>query len=170
MLDLTAESARDEVSRFIGHLKALRAKDDRAALAALRRGLGKSATDAEFLRQVVPWSPDRPIDGVNPFYLVGALFALHPEAGGRGNLGAVFRRLEANESRERRFVALLNSRLEDLPHRLRQAVSLARSKNQAIDYERLLRDLLRWEREDRQIQHRWARAFWAETSPADPQD
>jgi CRISPR system Cascade subunit CasB len=84
---------------------------------------------------------------------------------------------------ERRFVALLNCHQDDLDHHLRQAVSLLKSKDAPVDWAELLKDIQRWDNDDRLVQRRWARAFWGGRqrdaagespltgqSPEDPQD
>jgi CRISPR system Cascade subunit CasB len=153
------QTERSPEERFVSFLHALAAREDRGALAALRRGLGRPPP-AEMLRLVERYVPeDRPW-ARDWYYLTAALFGLHPESGGRGNLGETFRQLGDNESAQKRFVALLDSHADDLPHRLRQAVGLARSKNAAIDWLQLLTDLLRWDSENRTVQTRWARAYW----------
>jgi CRISPR system Cascade subunit CasB len=145
---------------FVAFLKGLAASEDRGALAVLRRGLGREETpDAACLRLVVPRLPAE--TWKHPwYYLIAGLFALHPAAGGSGNLGEVFRRLGDHESAQKRFVALLNSRVDDVPHRLRQAVSLARSNDVPVDWGQLLRDLLHWGNESKFVQHAWARSYW----------
>lgn len=177
-------SSGDHERRFAAYLESLVAGEDRAALAALRRGLGKEpGTAAEMYPHVVPWLPHgaRPWEE-NAFYLVAALFADHqipwprsddrPEA---TNLGASFARLAAqtaSASVEKRFVALLECHRDDLPTHLRHAISLLKSKDVPVDWPRLLRDIRGWDREDRRVQRDWARAFWghrpSETQPRDP--
>ncbi|AUM01273.1 type I-E CRISPR-associated protein Cse2/CasB [Zoogloeaceae bacteirum Par-f-2] len=61
-------------------------------------------------------------------------------------------------STERRFIALLDADADELPYRLRQMVALL--KDQAIDFDALLADLLRWHAPDKRIQHLWARQFY----------
>src|SRR3954471_6536190 len=110
-------AAREE--RFVEYLQGLAAADDRAALAALRRGLGKQPGEAfEAYRYVVPWLPPEPRFGEEEaLFLTAALFAWHPlgwapaadERRAR-NLGASVRRLADrvdSGSIERRFLALL---------------------------------------------------------------
>ncbi|NLX22434.1 MAG: type I-E CRISPR-associated protein Cse2/CasB [Phycisphaerae bacterium] len=155
--------------RFIGDLERLHHEDDRATLARLRRGLGKpvgfcperdgwvcsrlpSLPEPEFTRR---W---------NDCALTASLFAIHPEAGGQGNLGASFRRLKddsGGDGAERRFAVLLDSDQEDLPGRLRHAVTLLKSKDIPIDWRRLLYDLQYWDHPTRFVQRHWARDFWA---------
>lgn len=164
--------------RFIEALEGLAAREDRAALAALRRGLGRPPGEAaEPYPYVVPWIPaDVPPWVEEAYFLVAALFALHPmswrddgASNAPTNLGASFARLRAAEQgggAERRFVALLDSHPDDLPHHLRHAISLLRSREIPVDWARLLHDVQRWNRPGRQVQRAWARAFWAPVEAA----
>lgn len=61
-------------------------------------------------------------------------------------------------STERRFIALLDADAGELPYRLRQMVALL--KDQAIDFDALLANLLRWHAPDKRIQNQWARQFY----------
>src|ERR1035437_10318404 len=63
--------------RFIGHLEKQVREQDRGALAALRRGLGKPlGTAREMDRHVLPYLPPSTRENQeNAYYLVGALFA-----------------------------------------------------------------------------------------------
>lgn len=167
--------------RFVSFLLKLKQQDDRGALAALRRGLGCAPGEAaEMHRYVVPFlQPDRDGDDWR-FYLVASLFATHPEtwAGesqGRwtSNLGASFRRLSQLRGGtpgtqapavERRFTALLGARQEDLPDHLRHAISLLKAEGVPVDYAQILEDLRWWDHEERRVQRRWARAFWADSA------
>jgi len=156
---------KDGKQPFVSHLERLRDADDRAALAALRRGLGKPPGAAvEMHRYVVPWlgEQERPWrDAVH--YLVASLFGLHSQPGGAGSMGTAMARVSAStgaESTERRFIALLNCHGDDLPRHLRQAVSLARAHNVPIDWHRLLQDLMGWNHSSRYVQRRWARDYW----------
>jgi CRISPR system Cascade subunit CasB len=160
--------------RFIGHLLSLVQRDDRGALAALRRGLGKSPGEATAMHpHVLPWIPPSVLERDERwYYLVAALFAMHPlqwptreHPAGATNLGASFARLRSAANAagvERRFTSVLNSDEEDLPQHLRQAVGLLRSGGVPVDYTALLRDIRWWGAENRPVQRRWARAFWRE--------
>lgn len=157
---------------LIRHLYHLAAEEDRAALAALRRGLGKPpGAVAEMARHVVPFLPGHTALDAD-YYLIASLFGLHPlpwhgpDAPWLANLGAALRRLAPNPADpgaagvERRFVALLNADRVDLAVHLRHAVALLRAHDQAVDWARLLRDLRDWDRPDRRVQGSWARSFW----------
>ena len=160
--------------RFISFLQGLAQSDDRAALAALRRGLGRSpGEEPEMHKYVVPWTGrEQSRWAADTYYLVAALFAHHPvqwsEQRGASNLGASFARLcnasnMSPEGVERRFTNLLGVDAEDLHLHLRHAVSLLKSKDIPVDWGRLLADLRWWDHEDRWVQRRWAQEFWSGT-------
>lgn len=156
---------RDDGVPFVQYLEKLRDSGDRAAMAVLRRGLGKTPGDnVEMSRYVVPWLPE----GVSAweeelYYLIASLFAHHPDPGGEGTMGTVLSKVAretGSESVEKRFIALLSSHAEDLPERLRHGVSLAKSKSIPINWHRLFRDVSRWGSFHRGVQRTWARDFW----------
>lgn len=162
----------DRHQRFVASLEALVERQDRGALAALRRGLGKEPGQvADLYRYVFPWLPETTSPREEDAYvLVAALFAWHqrswhPRADeGRSNLGASFARLMAADgspSVEQRFVALLNCHADDLADHLRAAVSLLKAKEIPIDWAQLLSDIQCWHWESRAVQREWARAFWS---------
>jgi len=149
---------------FVEYLERLR--DDRGALAALRGGLGRpTGTVADMYRYVVPWLPDdTPPWREAAYYLIAALFAYHPDAGGIDNMGRHFARTRDpqgdNTAIERRFTALLAAHPDDLDFYLRQAVSFLKSKEVPVNWHQLLSDVLAWGHPERYVQRQWARAFW----------
>lgn len=155
----------DKTYPFITYLESLRgSQDERAAFAALRRGLGRDpgAEPAMF-----PYIARFVAEDTKPWYeatlyLIASLFAYHPQEGGAGNLGAAFKRAAQGENDqtaiERRFTALLAADTEDLHFYLRQAVSFLKSKDVAIDWQQLFDDVLRWQYG--QVQKQWAYKFW----------
>jgi CRISPR system Cascade subunit CasB len=162
---MTQSQARESrETRFIAYLRGLADREDRAALAALRRSLQhEQGMDTAAFPYVVPFLDEQASFRDRAYFLVAALFASHPDPGGV-SLGVAFRRLNPddpnNESVRRRFVALLDAPLEDVGDHLRQAVSLCRSKGVPLDWERLLRDLLAFSHPDRYVQRRLAREYW----------
>ncbi len=162
---------------FIDYLQGFIDREDRAPLAMLRRGLGKSPWEAaEMHRYILPFLGDDARRGEEEaYYLVAALFAWHQRDWhvGEGesvrrhtNFGASFAwltRETGSESIEARFVALLNCQFDDLPEHLRHGVGLLKAHDIPIDWARLLRDLRQWEWEDRRVQRDWARAYWGAT-------
>lgn len=160
------------MSGLVDYLRSAKQREDRATLAALRRGLGKPpGTAPEMYPHVVPYLPNHAGQWTEAsHYLVAALFAAHPldwtgeEPGWDSrNLGASMRRLqgpEASAGVERRFVALLQTAPGDLANQLRHIVSLLAAESAPVDWNQLLIDIQRWDREDREVQRRWARAFW----------
>jgi CRISPR system Cascade subunit CasB len=155
-----------EKDRFVAFLENLR--EDRAALAALRRGLGQPpGTEPQMYRYVEPFLHENNRHYLEePYYLIASLFAYHPEPGGSGNMGNHFALTldhspnADNTAIERRFVALLAAHPDDLHFYLRQAVSFLRSKDKPINWEQLLWALRHWDNPKRFVQHNWARAFW----------
>jgi CRISPR system Cascade subunit CasB len=147
---------------FISYLESR--KDDRAMLAALRRGLGAEPGDPEtaaMLPHVVPW--------INKWYeeadifMIASLFALHPASRASDNMGHHIRALDPkleNDATERRFVQLLRMRRDTLEPRLRQQISILKSKDIPINWHQLMRDIGKWDHPKRFIQRHWARAFW----------
>lgn len=158
---------------FVGHLAQLVKDKDRATLAQLRRGLAKdfgqeSRRDGWVLSQLRRMGRANFTDEweVNRCCQIASLFAEHPVACHYGTLGTSFREMAnqpgANEeSIERRFHALLDSDYEDLPDRLRHAVSLLKAKNVAVNWAQLLTDLGKWTLEWRPVHKDWSRDFWA---------
>lgn len=98
------------------------------------------------------------------FYLVAGLWALHRSEGLNGqpvSLGkacANHQIVSGSTSTERRFIALLDSDRDQLPHRLRQMVALL--KDQPIDFDDLLQRLLYWNDDKKGSQNAWARDFY----------
>ena len=156
--------------KFISYLEGLR--EDRAALAALRRGLGQPpGTQPQMYPYVERFLHDQNRYLEKPYYLLASLFAYHPDPGGTGNMGNHFLqtcdRNADNAAIERRFTALLAAHAEDLHFYLRQAVSFLKSKDMHVNWAQLLKDLRGWNHPDSYVQHAWARAFWGAPPPKD---
>jgi len=161
-----------EADRFINYLQMLR--EDRGALAALRRGLGQPpGTVSSMYPYVVRWLRDSiPPSEEAAYYLVAALYAYHPQEGGVGDMGQHFRRTcdpkGDNTAVERRFTTLLAAHPDDLDSYLRQAVSYLKSKDVPVEWSQLLADVLAWGHPDRYVQRRWARSFWGRPTQGNP--
>ena len=156
---------------FIERLDELRDRGDRAALAILRRGLGLESPELNFAaaRYVVGNLPE----GLSPWevrnaYAVASLFALHPQAGGVGNLGATIRLVrDPSESLEKRFMAMVDSESEDLLPHLRQLIGILKSNDIPVDWLRLFKDLSYWGHQDRFVQRDWVSAFYTRKEKVD---
>lgn len=152
-------------SPFIAHLERLRDSDDRKALAILRRGLNDSPRARlemypyviMFLRnEASKWEED-------VLFTIASLFSSHPSPGGVGDMGTVLsevRRRTGSDSIEGRFLALLRAPSENVLDHLKQSISLAKSNEVSIEWDRLYRDLLWWNSEKMNIQKKWASSFW----------
>lgn len=154
---------------FIRHLQKLADGQDRGALASLRRGLGQPpGTLADMYRYVEPFLGQERGAGYkeSAFYLVAALFALHPSSTDFGDMGkhlAATRTDSGSDALERRFTTLLAAHPDDLPDYLRQAVSFLKSKDEPVNWNQLLWDLQNWDKRDDpkySVQKKWARSFW----------
>ncbi len=152
---------------LIQHLERLAERDDRGALAALRRGLGKPpGTVPATFPHVAPFVPasaqGRPQEAA--YYMVASLFAQHPEWQGAGDFGWTFRQLGDHPSAEARFRALLECDAQELHHHLRHAVSLAHSSKRRapVSYTLLLKHALQWDHPARWVQRTWASSYWGE--------
>lgn len=177
-------SPRQWQTDFAAALAQLEKTSDRATLAQLRRGRGKDfgqepRRDGWVLSQLrrLPLNRDRKdFDStVNRCCLIASLFSEHSASGPCGTLGTAFHRMAnqpgaSEEAIERRFHALLDSDREDLPERLRPAVSLLKSKGVPINWAQLLADLTNWNLEWRPVQKAWSRDFWAPPRSSDAND
>ena len=107
-------------------------------------------------------------------YLVAGLWAAHWREDRTGAVAplaracALHQRATGSASTERRFVHLLDADREQLPHRLRQMIALL--KEQPIDFQSLLNDLLYWNSADKRVQNAWARAFYKTLDPIETAD
>jgi CRISPR system Cascade subunit CasB len=139
---------------------------DRAALAHLRRGLGAPAA---YTLARVGWLFRRvhPDSAVDAAILAAGLFAwvkgdCQHESG--VNFGAAFGAgltLEEKQRREKRFIDLLDTDAEELPYKLRQAITLVAVNGGVLDWIILIDHLRRWDRPERNVQKAWARGFWS---------
>lgn len=152
----------NETHPFVESLYALAKRQDRAALAELRRSI---TAPMAAMRYVVPFlRKDASEREHRALLLVGQLFALHPAPGNRSLAGAMRMLSEQSDSVQLRFRALLDSDGEDLPVHLRHAISLARGKEIAIDYDNLLVTILNWDKANKRAQRAWAHDFWGQSS------
>jgi CRISPR system Cascade subunit CasB len=104
-------------------------------------------------------------------YLVAGLWAAHWRDDRAGipmspaKACALHQIKSGSASTERRFIHLLDADREQLPYRLRQMVALL--KEQPIDFQALLHDLLSWNLDNRRVQIAWARDFYRTLNPVD---
>jgi CRISPR system Cascade subunit CasB len=171
------EKAPQEEIALIGYLKDLAKRQDRAALAHLRRGLGKKPGESmemypyvgRFISEKTDGSYDRAV------FLTSALFADYSDAAQNiGDLGRSVRQLAkdtGSDSIERRFVALLDAEPNELHYYLRQMVGLLKANNIAVNWNTLFENIRDWGKPSRGVQRKWARSFWgsAATNNPDPQ-
>jgi len=158
---------------FFARLGAL-AERDSAVVATLRRSVafepGSFSPAFPIVEPVVAGLSDR---RRRLYYLAAGLWALgqRRSSGAPVSLPRALHRVgkgRDSSSIELRFTALLDSDEDELPHRLRQAVSLVSADQIAIDWPQLLTDLIGWGSDARYVQQRWARAYWSGPDTASP--
>jgi CRISPR system Cascade subunit CasB len=153
------------MSGFIEWLESLNEKDTKVR-AVLRRSL---AFDPGQFVPAYPYVEPFIKDEGNSWrrevrYLVAGLWAAHWREGQPGEpmpIGracAAYQAASGSTSTERRFITLLDSDGDQLPHRLRQMIRLL--KEYAIDFEALLQGLLYWNDDRKRTQNAWARDFY----------
>lgn len=159
--------SRKQAYSFVQFLKSLSSKDDRAALASLRRGLGREPGTTPDVYRVVGSRTARLLEWEERWYhLIASLYALHPEGTEQdANMGAHFAQAvdptsDNKDAVERRFTTLLNAHVDDLPFYLRQAISFLKAKEVHVNWCNLLVDVLFWDDEEMTVQRKWARQFW----------
>lgn len=153
------------MSGFIEWLEGLNEKDTKVR-AVLRRSL---AFDPGRFPPAYPYVEPFVKDEDNSWkremlYLVAGLWAAHWREARLGipmpigKACAAHRAASGSTSTERRFITLLDSDRDQLPHRLRQMIALLR--DQAIDFDALLKGLLYWNDDQKRTQNAWARDFY----------
>ena len=157
---------------FCKWLQGLDAKGDRGRLAALRRGLALGEEQLFLLYSQVPpgFMAKESEAGQKRLLLIAQLFATHPKSWPdpgperRPNLGDSFRLLaeegEVPDAVKRRFDTLLAAHPADLPHQLRQAISLLRAHEVLVDWPQLLADVGAWSWAGHPVQFAWSRSLY----------
>ncbi|HWQ11342.1 MAG TPA: type I-E CRISPR-associated protein Cse2/CasB [Roseiflexaceae bacterium] len=149
-----------------------------AGRARLRRSAGRSLAEARGVHRVFFQALPHEVSEQRheEYFLIATLFPLVPHSPQAGNLGETLRRVRQLRaapgdgrfnSLDRRFQTLIDSDRDQLPFRLRQAIRLiaAHREGVALNWERLLLDVLSWEHRDRTVQLRWARAYFVGLAP-----
>lgn len=170
-----------DMTEFVDQLKEWGRREtgeQRTAMAELRRGLQEFPRLAPYMhRYLASFTLYKEGWEKQSYYLVAALFARY-HSGSRepvysdrawDNMGSYFaavaRLQEAGGSIERRFNALLTAHPQDLHYHLRQVVAFLQGNTEIvlpINWERMLRDILNWDDDDRRarVQEAWATEFW----------
>lgn len=162
MIKSTRESDREFVNELLQVHYKIELSTNRARLARLRRGYIRRDLDYSVL-QDLPVLPDEE-KNIELYILIASLFALNPGQGVAPGMALRHLRAKLNNgetSLDRRVGAILSSKYEDLPYRLRQLIQLLKSHDITLDYYRLLRDLKAWNSPKRRVQRTWARAYYA---------
>lgn len=164
------QSVEQQSVDLMEQLTALR--DDRGAMANLRRGFS-SATEDRAWPWIARWC-DITNDRQRAIYAaVAAAFATHPEIAVHGDLGAVMQELaQRNQKGEEglksfgaTFQRFLNCHSpQEVCERLPAIVRMAKQQGVAVNYRQLFIDLCYW---GNRVKVRWASAYWGKPKDAD---
>ena len=181
----TSAKTAPTTSGFIQWLYGLALANDRARLAALRRGL---MLDRHHLYELYRVIPPQFLDGASMAdaerrTLLAALFASHPlhfpERASDGpvrrrNLGHSLRLLadqhrgedgvELPETLKRRMDILLSAHADDVLAHLQHVIRLLKAAEIPVDWEQLLWDLRGWDQDSQPVQWDWSRSFYVSRS------
>jgi CRISPR system Cascade subunit CasB len=170
---------KEQVERAVAaQIKQILAKDDRAALAKLRRGAGKRpGSMPEIWAYTLGWlrEEDKPDEcAEHAVHVALTLFAVHrqgTEISGQsgGTLGAAVAKLKATQNEDdakaviRRFnTAATAETVEELAVHARSLVQLLRARNIDMDYPKFAGELYRWQFDREAMRLQWGRDFWKE--------
>lgn len=152
---------------FIEYLEELKKSENKKALAALRRGLGRDDPELNF--EAAPYllrlfsSENIYPEQRRKAYDTAALFAWHPQEGGSGNLGASMKRISSRtSSMDRRFLILVDADEDLFPKRVMQVIGILKAKGVPVDWKLFINDYLNWGHPDKIVQKRWLRDFYEE--------
>jgi len=153
----------EKVVKFLEKLAAL----DTGEKARLKRDAGKTIAEGHSLGLFYRLLPYGVPSGQEETYFLAATLSPLLKNGGGGNFGAVLRQVrdpdaKKNRGLDRRVEVLLDADAGQLPFRLRQAVRFVRSRKPeaALNWQRFLTDLLRWNSPTRYVQEAWAREYF----------
>lgn len=177
-IEIMKEGKSNVETQFVNYLQSI--ADDRGAMAALRRGLGKTPGSVSVMYPyVAPWSEKEASH--ERFYLIASLFAAGPEHQENGHsFGSALRFLVEpgkevrGSSIEKRFQALLGLDRDELFRPLSRFIVMLKSKAVPLDYAALMKDLRWWDapcqRGNKSVQLRWAEDFWRNSKSTENQD
>ncbi|MFE7650204.1 type I-E CRISPR-associated protein Cse2/CasB [Streptomyces phaeoluteigriseus] len=123
------------------------AAEARRTMARLRRCFAGPRQEADAYGTVFDFDP--PETEQHIWLLTAGLYALHPQtrqeaSNGRPSIGAAMGQLskDRGQSVQRRFTQLVSVEIPSMPHYLRQCVQLLATADIALDYYRLLDELV----------------------------
>lgn len=175
------------IDPLIQWLMDLAEQQDRARLAALRRGLTLEREQLFVLFGVIPRGlliDAHRREETERRFIVASLFALHPCSfaqnelqGRRRSIGDSMRLLALrhrersisnglddeetiSEPLKRRMDAVLSSRDGEVYEHLRHIIRLLKTEDIPVDWDQLLRDLRNWNHVNQFVQWRWSEAFY----------
>jgi CRISPR system Cascade subunit CasA len=165
----------EQTKRFVTYLQHLKGGDrGAAAMSAMRHAINHSAPyeTLPMFKYAAHWLNEEGLGYkpylIQPLCLVASLFALHSENTPDGNMGTHLAKLclppngMSVDSVERRFCRLLETPFDELPSYLPQVIRLLKSREQPVNWARLLADIEQWNEPTlaNEVKRRWACEFW----------
>lgn len=156
-------------------LLSLKNSENRAKIAALRRGASDPFNNFEALSIIGKTIPDQNDNTFKNSMLLATIFAEHPKHIDNQSIGDALRKVRYGlsvgaESLDARFIQLLNSDFEDLPHYLLQTCRFLANKDVGIDFHILFDDIQYWTHQDKFVQLKWAKDYWGYKEKPDNQE
>jgi len=151
--------------KFVDFLVSLKENHNRAALATLRRGLGKPLETTYCMHPyIMEWVGNLHPEKRKMYYLVASLFAYYPEhTEDQVNGGDICRQIanaRSSGTMDKRFIVLLDSDERTFAKHLQTMVGLAKSSGIKINWKRLLSDLCYWTHKDGTVKFNWSKSYW----------
>ena len=158
------------IDRFLGRLNKYVDRQDRGALADLRRGFSE-ATEHRAWPYISPWCDLTNKRERMIWTTIAAGFATLGGTSKSGNMGATLRAIalggggkkpdEALASFDGRFRRLLTCQTaEELCNHLPGVIRTAKQKGVPVDFHQLYWDLVFWTSDKRDVPVAWAAAYW----------
>lgn len=157
----------DELERnpFVNYLIGLKKRENRGALAALRRGSIRPDKQVTLMgAYIIRWLPSNPPSWVEDrYYLLAGLFARHPVNVDKGNMGNHLAKLANNmPTLDKRMIRLLGATWEEFPDHLGTAVTLLKANDIPVNWDQLMKDIGGWGHPAHYVQRQWANAYWGQ--------
>jgi len=148
----------DFVAEFCKRLNSLKPSE----LSRLRRATSEPSTDPRIFDILARLEMNSPEWAKSKLDICSVLYAICYQCPNNEienfNFGSV---LERNNFSEIRMKALLETDSENLNYRLRQALRFINSKRVFLDWNKIIKDILSWDSDEKRIQRKWAEGYYA---------
>ena len=163
----------EENSELVTYLIGLKNKDDRGAMTDLRFAMSNNSRRFKSWGRLARFGGNGDNSKAKAIHTVAALFAYHPKVAETGNFGTTCFQLLSDDEKSgfpdkegpmsKRFHHLISANEDEIFERVFRIGLFAKSKEKAINYVRLEKDLYHWANWSDQVRTRWAKQFWSRT-------